>query len=457
MAEGGGFIDLRLDHASHAVGEDSVWPSFTDIMTVIVMIFMMALVVIMIRNTELDKALSSSQLANEETTLENQGLAFEVNNLRSTIGELSESLNLTQSARDQLNAQLQAELERVQVLAVEKDNLNLRLTEELQRIQMLSTQKAGLEGQITEIEQESLQLLNENQQLELVKQQITVDLDKARLENETLAQQVSQLLEQRSALEQKQVDSLNQIALLQEKESTLTAQMDTLSEQFQALQIESEENISNLSGENKTLGEKIDAVTAQLAQLNVVLQEEQEQNINLNALLESEQLRYDELEASQKQLENQILLADRQILALNKLIQDKESENAELQAESQLRGQQLFSLQDEFEELEVKYRKLIRPARSTAGRHVVEVWLLKTAGVFEYRIKEPEQAAAETISRNELDLRLGALKTSKGNKLYTKVIIPESSQLTHDEAWRFTQDILNKYDYYYQPLQPTDQ
>ena len=38
-----GFTDLRVSHA-HGIGnEDSVWPSFTDIMTVIVMIFLMAL------------------------------------------------------------------------------------------------------------------------------------------------------------------------------------------------------------------------------------------------------------------------------------------------------------------------------------------------------------------------------------------------------------------------------
>ena len=30
-----GFVDLRIGHGAQGIGDDSVWPSFTDIMTVI--------------------------------------------------------------------------------------------------------------------------------------------------------------------------------------------------------------------------------------------------------------------------------------------------------------------------------------------------------------------------------------------------------------------------------------
>ena len=53
-----GFVDLRIGHGAQGIGDDSVWPSFTDIMTVIVMIFLMALVVLMVRNLELDRQLA---------------------------------------------------------------------------------------------------------------------------------------------------------------------------------------------------------------------------------------------------------------------------------------------------------------------------------------------------------------------------------------------------------------
>ena len=42
------------------------------------------------------------------------------------------------------------------------------------------------------------------------------------------------------------------------------------------------------------------------------------------------------------------------------------------------------------------------------------------------------------------------LKQKYGDNLYVKVIIPENSGLSYNEAWQFMQDIFNKYDYYYQ-------
>ena len=44
-----GFVDLRLNQGD-APAEESFWPSFTDIMTVVLMIFMIAMVVLLVRN-----------------------------------------------------------------------------------------------------------------------------------------------------------------------------------------------------------------------------------------------------------------------------------------------------------------------------------------------------------------------------------------------------------------------
>ena len=58
----GGFVDLRVGrHESGA--EDTFWPSFTDIMTVIVMIFLLAMVVLLIRNMELVNELRATMEA----------------------------------------------------------------------------------------------------------------------------------------------------------------------------------------------------------------------------------------------------------------------------------------------------------------------------------------------------------------------------------------------------------
>ncbi|MEK9626303.1 MAG: hypothetical protein VW546_06435, partial [Gammaproteobacteria bacterium] len=56
-----GFVDLRISPSvSGRSDEDSVWPSFTDIMTVVVLIFLVSLIVILMRNTELVQQLRDS-------------------------------------------------------------------------------------------------------------------------------------------------------------------------------------------------------------------------------------------------------------------------------------------------------------------------------------------------------------------------------------------------------------
>lgn len=60
-----GFVDLRLNQASSS-GADSFWPSFTDIMTVVVMIFLLASTVLIVNNQELVDNLRASILAQQQ-------------------------------------------------------------------------------------------------------------------------------------------------------------------------------------------------------------------------------------------------------------------------------------------------------------------------------------------------------------------------------------------------------
>jgi hypothetical protein len=63
-----GFVDLRLD-AGEGSGDEGFWPSFTDIMTVIVMIFMLAAVVLMVRNMDLIQQLRATMEAERQAAL----------------------------------------------------------------------------------------------------------------------------------------------------------------------------------------------------------------------------------------------------------------------------------------------------------------------------------------------------------------------------------------------------
>ena len=59
------FIDLRLNQRA-AQAEESFWPSFTDIMTVIVMIFLLAMVILLVRNMELLNELRATMASRQE-------------------------------------------------------------------------------------------------------------------------------------------------------------------------------------------------------------------------------------------------------------------------------------------------------------------------------------------------------------------------------------------------------
>lgn len=106
----------------------------------------------------------------------------------------------------------------------------------------------------------------------------------------------------------------------------------------------------------------------------------------------------------------------------------------------------LSKLQGELDELDQKYQKLLRPARSPKSKQVVEVVYQKGG----YQVRKPGEFAYRSVDSATLNSELSTLKEQYKTDLYVKIIIPESSGLSYNEAWRFTRDMLNKYDYYYQ-------
>lgn len=107
----------------------------------------------------------------------------------------------------------------------------------------------------------------------------------------------------------------------------------------------------------------------------------------------------------------------------------------------------LLSLQGDYTSLDQKYQKLLRPARAPKGKQVAEVVYSKAG----YSLKKPNEVNARTVDRATLESELAGLKAKFAKDLYIKVIIPDNSGLSYNEAWRFTNDMLSKYDYYEQP------
>jgi DNA repair exonuclease SbcCD ATPase subunit len=111
--------------------------------------------------------------------------------------------------------------------------------------------------------------------------------------------------------------------------------------------------------------------------------------------------------------------------------------------------QELASIRGEFSDLQVKYNKLIKPARTSKGKHVVEVVYTKKGKSDVYRIKNTGDASSKTVSYNKLHSELAGLKKQHGKNLYIRLIFPEDSQLSYNDAWKFSKEILGKYDYYH--------
>ncbi|RMH49855.1 MAG: hypothetical protein D6682_08340 [Zetaproteobacteria bacterium] len=110
----------------------------------------------------------------------------------------------------------------------------------------------------------------------------------------------------------------------------------------------------------------------------------------------------------------------------------------------------LRQMRDDYSDLEAKYRRLIRPARSSLGKVVVSVRYRKQNGVLHIALQEPGAKAFTEVDSVELHRRLSRLKQRLGRKLYVRILFPDDSGLSYNEAWRITESLLRMYDYYYQ-------
>ncbi|OOZ41544.1 hypothetical protein BOW53_03275 [Solemya pervernicosa gill symbiont] len=307
-----GFVDLRQAHNDNNSVSENYWPSLTDIMTVVVMIFMLASTVLIVRNWELMAELRNTMEAEQRA-------ASMARNVADANATLEEQLA---SAQHQLS---------------------------LLRMQMMQAQET--------------------------------DAEKSR----QLAEREAQQLALESQLEQLR----NQLNQTEQQRSLLSDQLQQANSRYTELKAEHETQLAQLSNAE----EKITA-------------------LELN---------------NQKQADALIDLKQQQLSSTRSFT----------------------SLQGEYDDLKVKYDKLVRPARTPVGKHVVEVRFEKISGNKRIAIREGE-AEYRQLTMEQLNNELGALKQAHPGMLYVKIVIPDESGLSYNEAWNFTKQILQEYDYYHQ-------
>ena len=309
----GGFVDLRIEHRAHADTDAGIWPSFTDIMTVIVLVFLLSLVVIMLNNVRLQEVLKSSMTAEQAAVAENLSL----------IQRLS-------VARDQL--------------AAARSNA-ISLADQL----------------------------------------------------ETLRRHAAELARSREAA------------------------------------LEEQARLSDLASDHAA------KLAARVAELRALEAETERLNIDRARLIEQRT----EQAAALDSLQTQLLL-------LQGGISERELQITELLSSAEISDQQIAELQERYATLDSEYQALVGLARSDVGKYVAEVHFSKLGEQYTYALQLPDEAVAQPLGRAVLETRLGALKNEHGNDLYVRIIIPDESPLSHNEAWTFTEEMLGRYDYYYQ-------
>ena len=150
------------------------------------------------------------------------------------------------------------------------------------------------------------------------------------------------------------------------------------------------------------------------------------------------------------QRERELLDVQREIARMQQENQLRERQFVEIEAEQRQTQEELELLQQEYDQMSEKYTALVRPARSSLGKAVVAVRYQKVGGSPSFMLRLPTGGAFQEVTEDVMHDRLTRLKQEHGEELFVRVVIPTDSELSYQEAWQFSIDMLERYDYYYQ-------
>jgi len=453
---GNNFVDLRISNSGIAgASEDSVWPAFTDIMTVVLMIFLISLVAFLIRNAQLVDELQTTLIEKDQiseraslSAQENNSLQAQLALVRERILSLENSLQSVTGAKDKLTQTLEQREQAVRDLETEialltklRDQLNDSNSDLLSRLDLtklaLTQTEADFASTRDTLDQKAQQLAL----TELALQDSDESLSNSR---DALAESASklQLSEQARALALAEFEASNNT--LNEKISLLLAAKAGLLVDKKT----TEQSLSDAEAAKMDLNRKVLSLTEQLRLISDKLDSQTTRNESLDSQLEDQRVIMAGLSTSKQELEQKLLEMADALAKLQTLYESRGATVSDLQAQLTDDTLRFKSLQEEYDSLDTQYRKLIRAARSPAGKYVVDVYFSRKNGKPVYRLRLPDQDSPEVLSLDILHARLAELADEYKLQLYTKIRIDDKSGIGFDEAWVFTQSILSKYDYY---------
>lgn len=238
-----------------------------------------------------------------------------------------------------------------------------------------------------------------------------------------------------------------------------------------AAEEQAEKIIHYTTKENATLEEQLANAQNEISMLRMNMMQASEQTSQLSIELEDKEKQIviilsekDKLSDTLTENKNKVISLSSQVTEINndlkKLNVDVKTKQNKLNVERQKiivitqerdsHSRKLSSLESEFGTLKTKYEKLIRPARSSKDKFIVSVDYERIKGKARIRIKGPDDKNYSHVTTKQMHTKLATLKKKYPKKLYVRIIIPEKSGLTYNEAWTFMKGLLKKYDYYYQ-------
>ena len=463
----GGFPDYhQFPDRDH--GDESFWPSFTDIMMVITMVFLLVTVMAITNNwklvTDLKTSIQAERLAAEQALdkeAQNNSLEDQMIMLQKRLVDASKVSVDKQVANEALQKELTRILAKVSTIEKELDETLKKVKEREKQLSLSGQQVDSLrtdrDKQLATLEARAVALANlqsiqETSQQQVIRLQAALNEKQAALIDTTDSSK-AKIIELENAL-------ANANLALTNSEKSNDARLANLQERFSQLELMSQQGQGALKERELKLQQAQDVLrerelTLQQAQdalkeKDLALQQTQatlkETEVTLDSSRESQQLSAQQLETLRSEVSSLETTRRQEAAALESL----RSEMAELQ---DLRSEdivKLQSLKNEYDSLDTEYQKLVRPARSSEGKHVVSVWYSKKTGRDVYRIRDGSSGSFDTTTRAAMKNTLAALKDKHGKELYVKVIIPENSGLSYSDAWRFTTEMQRAFDYYYQ-------
>lgn len=351
---------------------------------------------------------------------------------------------------------LQVQAYKGQVTALERaakalETRNKQLTEEgsqlkettgnlITQTKQLQTDLGGRSAEIIELAGEKRSLETRIQQLNVLKDRLTVSLAE-------MTDDRDRVLRTERVLQRDKDRLLTQLTEAKQQQESGAAEIVRLRRQVAEL----DEKEQALAGERKVAQnviERLEKKRTRMLQQAAALRAENAQLASdyLEAQRIQRKMRED-MAGYSKKLD---MAEDAQRLSVQALATRKARYAEEITALQVEQRALVDELKGQYSKLQVKYDRLVRPARTFLGKHVVRIGYWKEGGIFRYSIREPGDPQARNINEQQLHLSLTALKSVYGKRLYTKILFPREAELSQKDAWRFTHQILRQYDYYSQ-------